>query len=49
MWFNLFLQVGFVIETLCETEDYKVSWYKKLFLLIKNCKEDNIFILKKSD
>jgi ubiquinone/menaquinone biosynthesis C-methylase UbiE len=49
MWFNLFSQVGFVIETLYEGENYKVRWYKKLFLLIKNCKAGNILILKKSD
>jgi hypothetical protein len=48
MWFNLFSQVGFIIKTLLEAPDYKVSWYKKLCLFIKNCKEDNILVLKKS-
>jgi hypothetical protein len=47
MWLNMFLQAGFVVETLHEDENRKWNVFRKVGLLIKSNSLNNVFILKK--
>jgi ubiquinone/menaquinone biosynthesis C-methylase UbiE len=45
-WLTLFSQAGFVVNSLQEDKQIKLSWYKRLFLLNKNISSRNAFILQ---
>jgi ubiquinone/menaquinone biosynthesis C-methylase UbiE len=47
MWLTLFLQSGFIVNSLQEDKQIKLPWCKRVFLLNKNISYRNVFILQR--